>query len=444
MFMKSTNVFSRRKFLKQSVSGAGFLILPSGVLAGRNSPNNKLNIGLIGTGGRATDHFEEMAGENIVALCDVDENHMAKAAMRFTGARHYVDWRKCLEHKGLDAIVCATTDHTHAHVANWAMARGIHVYCEKPLANTVGEARAVRSTYLANHDKLATQVGTQLHGNNNFKKVRELVRAGAIGELKAVSAWGNRQIPKPGYLAGKGTPPKNLHYDLWLGPSAFHPYNPGYFEHEVPGSNCLNWNMFWDFGSGQVGDMGSHTMDLVWNAIDASPPTSITAEGDPFNPEVTPVKLAAHFQIPANDWRKEIKLSWFQGGAMPDEPVTNALRGIGHGAMFEGTDAWLVSDFGSHVVIPKSAKEGDRFSRTGVKGKYSHQGEWIAACKGGPKSSCHFDYAGQMIETMLLGLVAYRAGGKIEYDASTGTVTNNEKANSLIHRAYREGWSLTG
>ncbi|MBK1828040.1 Gfo/Idh/MocA family protein [Haloferula rosea] len=442
--MKSTHDPSRRTFLKQSAAGAGLLILPSGVVSGKNSPGNKLNIALIGTGGRATRHFEAVSGENVVALCDVDENHMAKAAKQFAGAKHYVDWRRCLEQKDLDAIVCSTTDHTHAHVANWAMARGIHVYCEKPLANTVGEARAVRSTYLGNEANLATQVGTQLHANNNFAKVRELIREGAIGELKGVSAWGNRQLPKPGYFQAKGTPPKHLHYDLWIGPSAFHPYHPGYFEHDRPGSNCLNWNMFWDFGSGQVGDMGSHTMDLVWNAIDAAPPTSISAEGDPFNPDVTPVKLTSHFEIPANDWRKAIKLSWYQGGAMPDEPVKNALRGIGHGALFEGTDAWLVSDFGSHVIIPKSAKDGDRFSRTGVKGGYNHQAEWITACKGEGKTSCHFDYAGQMIETMLLGLVAYRTGETIKYDAATGKITNSEKANSLINRSYREGWSLMG
>ena len=429
---------TRRTFLKQSIASAGLLILPSGTISGKSSPNNKLNIGLIGAGGRATQNFGEFKGENIVALCDVDDNHLGKAAAIFDRAKLHVDWRKCLEQKDLDAIVCSTTDHTHAHVANWAMERGIHVYCEKPLANSIEEARTVRATYLKNEGKIATQVGTQLHANNNFKKVKELIREGAIGELKEVAAWGDRQIPKAGYLAAKGEAPKHLNYDLWLGPARFHPYNPGYFEHEKPGSNCLNWNMFWDFGSGQVGDMGSHTMDLAWNAIDAAPPVSIVADGDPYNPDVTPVRLAAHFQIPANDWRGEIKLSWFQGGAMPEEPVSNVLRGIGHGALFTGTKGWLVSDFGSHVIIPKTAAEGDRFTRTGVKGGYSHQGEWLAACKGGPKTSCNFDYAGQMIETMLLGLVAYRAGSRLEYDASAGKVTNHKDANSLLAHAYRE------
>ncbi len=421
------------------------LILPSGIVSGQSSPNNKLNIALIGTGGRAIDHFKSVEGENIVALCDVDSNHLAKAALRFSGATHYEEWRKCLDHKGLDAIVCSTTDHTHAMISNWAMAREIHVYCEKPLAITVEEARTVRETYLSNKGKLATQIGTQLHAKNGFRKIKDLIREGAIGDLKSVSAWGNRKNPRPAYLPAKDKPPAHLNYDLWLGPSKFHPYNPGYFEHDAPGSNCLNWNMFWDFGAGQVGDMGSHTMDFVWNAIDARGPSSAMAKGDPFNADVTPVKLASHFQIPANEWRGEIKVSWFQGGAMPEGPVPGVFRGIAHGAIFEGTDGWLVSDYrGTHAIIPKSAKEGDRFKRTAVKGGYSHQGEWIEACKGGPMTSCNFDYASRMIETMLLGLVAYRAGGKIDYDLGAGKVTNDEKANAFLSRSYREGWSLQG
>ncbi|MGB6223003.1 Gfo/Idh/MocA family protein [Haloferula sp.] len=442
--MNPSRLTSRRRFLKQSAAGVGMLILPSGIVSGKNSPNNKLNLALIGTAGRAAAHFKTAKNENVVALCDVDEKHLASAAGQFAGAKHYVDWRKCLEQKNLDGIICSTTDHTHAHIATWAMKRGLHVYCEKPLANTVEEARMAREAYLEQKGKLATQIGTQLHAGNNFKMVKELIRAGAIGELKEVAAWGNRKIPRSGYLAAQGQAPKNLHYDLWIGPSAFHPYNPGYFDYDAAGSNCLNWNMFWDFGSGQIGDMGSHTMDLAWNAIDAETPTSIVADGDAYNAEVTPVRLTAHFQIPANDWRPEIKLSWFQGGAMPAEPIPGALRGIGHGVLFAGTEGWLVSDFGSHVIIPKDAKEGDRYSRTGIKGGYDHQGEWIAACKGGAKPSCNFDYSGRMIETMLLGLVAYRTGEKIEYDGTIGRVTNSEMANSLLSKSYREGWPLVG
>ena len=129
---------------------------------------------------------------------------------------------------------------------------------------------------------------------------------------------------------------------------------------------------------------------------------------------------------------------------MPEEPISGVLRGIGHGVLFSGSKGWVVSDFGSHVVIPKSVNQGDRFSRTGIKGGYDHQNEWITACKGGPKASCNFDYAGTMIETMLLGLVAYRVGERIEYDSVAGKVTNNEVANGLLNKTYREGWSLIG
>ncbi|MHC4147775.1 MAG: Gfo/Idh/MocA family protein, partial [Planctomycetota bacterium] len=211
-------------------------------------------------------------------------------------------------------VICCTTDHTHAFVANWSMNRGLHIFCEKPLANSVEEARVVRATYLKNKHKLATQCGTQRHANPNFNRVRELILDGAVGELTDVYAWGNRQIPRPGYLPAQGEPPKHLHYDLWIGPSCWHPYNPGYI------GGCLKWNMYWDFGSGQIGDMGSHTMDLAWNGMDTTLPTTAQAKGDPFNPDVTPVKMEAHFDMPANDWRPAIRLGWYQGGAMPRSP----------------------------------------------------------------------------------------------------------------------------
>ena len=278
----------RRRFLKSAATaGAALTILPGGVLSGAEAPSNKLNVALIGAWGRAMAHFSAISGENVVALCDVNEEHLALAAKKFPNAKHHVDWRKCLEQKDLDAVVCCTLDHTHSFVANWAMNRGLHVYCEKPLANSVEEARVVRATYLKNKDKLATQCGTQRHAKENFNRVRELVQDGAVGELEHVFVWGNRQLRRPGYLPAAGEPPKTLHYDLWLGPAPHHPYNPGYFS-GGPGMNCLQWNMYWDFGSGQLGDMGSHTMDLAWNAIDAGLPTSATAKGEKFNPKSRP------------------------------------------------------------------------------------------------------------------------------------------------------------
>ena len=448
--MMKTKLIQRRQFLKSSAAaGVGFLILPSGTLSGANAPSNKLTVALIGTWGRADAHFGAISKENVVALCDVDENHVAYAAEKFPNAKHYVDWRKCLDQKDLDAVICCTTDHTHAFIANWAMNRGLHVYCEKPLANTVEEARLVRATYLKNKNKLATQVGTQRHAIENFNRVRELVKDGAIGKLIDVYAWGDRQIRRSGYPPAKGEPPKTLHYDLWIGPSPFHPYNPEYFA-GGPGMNCLSWNMYWDFGTGQVGDMGSHTMDLAWNAIDAGLPTSAEAEGEKFNPEVTPVELHTSFDHPANDWRGPIRVHWYQGGAMPKSPKDYIdLNKIGHGAMFKGSNGFVIADFDSRLILPYG-KEADMTyykprSRDKLIPPLGHfQEEWTRACKGDLKTSCDFDYGGTLIEMMLLGLVAYRLGKKLDYDGATGRITNSAEGNDLLSRKYRPGWTLNG
>lgn len=439
----------RRDFLKTcAFTGAAGLILPNTTLFGANAPSNKLNIALLGTWGRGEAHFGGLSTENVVALCDINEEHLAFGAKRFPNAKQYVDWRKCLDQKDIEAVVCCTADHTHAFVANWAMNRGKHVYCEKPLGNSVEEARVVRATYLKNKNKLATQVGTQRHAIENFNRVSELVRDGAIGDLVEVCAWGDRQIRKDGYLPAAGDPPKHIHWDLWIGPSPMHPYNPGYFA-LGPGMNCLSWNMYWDFGSGQIGDMGSHTMDLAWNAIDGGLPVSAEAKGDPYNPQVTPVKLEMHFELPANDWRKSIKCSWYQGGAMPESPARYIdLRKIDHGAMFEGTKGVLVADFSTRAIYPSGGADMTYY-KPRPKDKLfppvgDFQRQWINACKGPLKTCCDFDYGGVMIEMMLLGLVAYRVGKKINYDGKTGRSTDCSEANELMPRTYREGWTLNG
>jgi predicted dehydrogenase len=439
----------RRQFLKSlAVTGTG-LLLPRRPIFGADAPGNKLNVALIGTWGRGEAHFNALSNENVVALCDINEDHLAFGAKKFPGAKTYVDWRKCIEQKDVQAVVCCTADHTHAFVANWSMNRGLHVYCEKPLANTVEEARVVRATWLKNKNKLASQCGTQRHAFENFNRVRELVRDGAIGELQEVSAWGNRKLPKPGYLPAAGDPPKGFHWDLWLGPSPEHPYNPEYFSGKS-GMNCLQWNMFWDFGSGQVGDMGSHTMDLAWNAIDATLPTSAEAKGDPVNPEVTPVALTMHFENPANDWRPPIRVSWYQGGDMPESPSPAVdLRKIDHGAMFEGTRGTLVSDFNNRILLPSRYKADMSYYKPRPADKLipplgDFQKQWINACKGSLKTSCDFEYSSYLIEQMLLGLVAYRVGKKIAYDGPNGRVTDNAEANALLSRTYRKGWTLNG
>ncbi len=374
---------------------------------------------------------------------------------QFPQAKEYEDWRKCLDHPGLDAVLCCTTDHTHAFIANWALNRDYHIFMEKPLAITVDEARVVREKYLTKKNKLATQVGMQRHAEPNFNRLREMIHDGAIGELKEVHSWGNRKIPKPGYLPEAGPVPPHLNYDLWLGPSPWHPYNPGYFA-----TNCLSWNMYWDFGIGQMGDMGSHTMDIVWNVIDAELPTSITAESpEEFNPDVTPVNLTTSFIFPANTWRDKIRVTWYQGGAMPKSPSGWVdLNKISHGALFKGDKGYIVTDFSSRLLIPYGAKANLSYFQPRSEEKIlpdlgNFQKQWTNACKNGKPAAtaCNFEYSANMIETMCLGLAAFRATKQLkheeqlEYDPAAGRVTNVAAANEYLTKPYRkQGWTIEG
>ena len=280
----------RRDLLKSAATTAGLTILKSGTLRGQNAPSNKLNIALIGVWGRGTAHYNTLRNENVVALCDINDIRTKEALALFPKAKTYYDWRRVLDQKDVEAVIICTADHHHAFIANWALNRGMHVYCEKPLGITVEEVRTVRANYLKNKAKLATQHGTQRHAYPNFERLRELILDGAIGELKTVHSWDARQLPRPGYPPGEGMPPAYLHYEQWIGPSPYHPYTPQYFG-GVNGMNCLFWNMYRDFGVGQMGDMGAHTMDLVWNVIDAGAPSTVDFDrdlSDKFDPNITP------------------------------------------------------------------------------------------------------------------------------------------------------------
>ena len=538
----------RRDLLKSAASVAGLTILKSGTLRGQNAPSNKLNVALIGVWGRGTAHYNTIRNENVVALCDINDLRTQEAVRIFPRAKTYWDWRRCLDQKDVEAVIICTADHHHAFIANWAMNRGMHVYCEKPLGITVDEVRTVRANYLKRKLKLATQHGTQRHAFPNFERVRELILDGAIGELKTVHAWDARQLPRPGYPDGEGVMPSTLHWDQWVGPSPSHPYSPQYFG-GTSGLNCLFWNMYRDFGVGQMGDMGAHTMDLPWNAIDAGVPTAIEVDqevSDKYDPNITPVKLKVSFEHPANSWRGPVTLVWYQGGLKPNPPKSyfNLTR-VGNGAIFEGTKGSIFADFTTRVIIPNNddgdltyykrrtreqllplvggtgqptqdppraargpaggegARGGARPARTlpagftampsadpgptgfpvvqtlssGVPAALGlpntdvesvlqveqsgrpagrpdiFQTDWIDACKGksnnvvhgvSSKTHCDFDYAGTMMEQMLLGLVAHHAGKRLEYDPATGRVTNAPGANDDLKRQYRPGWTLDG
>ncbi len=524
----------RRDLLK---TAAGLTILKSGTLRGQNAPSNKLNVALIGVWGRGTAHYNTLRNENVVALCDVNDLRTKEALAIFPKAKTYADWRRLMDQKDVEAVVICTADHHHAFIANWALNRDMHVFCEKPLGISVEEARIVRANYLKRKRKVATQHGTQRHAYPNFERLRELILDGAIGELKRVHSWDARQLPRPGYPKGEGQPPASLHYEQWIGPSPYHPYSPQYFG-GTSGLNCLFWNMYRDFGVGQMGDMGAHTMDLVWNVIDGTSPTAIEVDqevSDKYDPEICPIKLKVSFQQPENQWRGPVELVWYQGGLKPESPKGYLdLTNVGNGAIFEGTKGSIFADFTSRVIIPnnddgdmtyfKRRSEDQLLPLVAGRGQSSQpvprraaaakpslppgftampsaqsapgtfpavqmyegkipaalglpndtvqsivaaeknntagnlrldpfQVEWLNACKGqnnnivngtSSKTHCDFDYAGTMIEQMLLGLVAHRAGKRIEYDGVTGRVTNSAEANDYLKRQYRPNWTLNG
>ncbi len=543
----------RRDLLKSAASVAGLTILKSGTLRGQNAPGNKLNVALIGVWGRGTAHYNVLRNENVVALCDINDRRIKEALEIFPRAKTYWDWRRCLDQKDVEAVIICTADHHHAFIANWALNRGMHVYCEKPLGITVDEVRTVRANYLKRKVKLATQHGTQRHAYPNFERLRELILDGAIGDLKTIHSWDARRLPRPGYPPGEGMPPSFLHYEQWIGPSPYHPYSPQYFGGSS-GMNCLFWNMYRDFGVGQMGDMGAHTMDLVWNAIDAGAPAAIEVDqevSDKYDPNICPVKLKVSFEHPANHWRGPVTLVWYQGGLKPNPPRNYVdLTRVGNGAIFEGTKGSIFADFTSRVIIPnnddgdltyykrrtpdqllpliggtgqvtqappsggrrpaggaggraaqggramqaarplpagmtampssevgpngfpaiqfregvpaalglpntsvQAILEAEKSGRTPGAGGDVFQREWIDACKGrsnnvvhgtSSKTHCDFDYSGTMMEQMLLGLVAHRAGKRLEYDPVSGRVTNASEANEYLKREYRPNWTLNG
>jgi predicted dehydrogenase len=351
----------RRELLKSAAVGAGLTILRSGTLRGQNAPSNKLNVALMGVWGRGTAHYNVLRNENVVALCDVNDNRTKEALAIFPRAKTYWDWRRVMDQKDVEAVMICTADHHHAFIANWALNRNIHVYCEKPMGISVDEVRTVRANYLSKRVKLATQHGTQRHAYPNFERIRELILDGAIGDLKTIHGWDARQLPRPGYPAGEGMPPAFMHYEQWIGPSPYHPYSPQYFGGSS-GLNCLFWNMYRDFGVGQMGDMGAHTMDLLWNSIDAGAPTGIEVDqevSDKYDENICPVKLKVSFDHPANSWRGPVQVVWYQGGLKPTPPKSYIdLTRVGNGAIFEGTKGSIFADFTSRLIIPNN-DDGD-------------------------------------------------------------------------------------
>jgi len=449
---------SRRSFLhRSSLAVAGFWIARSSWA--RVSPNEKINIGMIGTANRAREDLRGVSSQNIAALCDVDDTFLASAKRRYPDAQTYNDFRKLLEQKDLDAVVVATPDHTHAVATVAALQSGRHVYCEKPLTHTVSEAPIVTET--ARQYQRVTQMGTQIHAGRNYRRVVEVIQSGAIGPVGEVHVWQGAVYTAGGRPKDRPPVPATLHWDLWLGPVPSRPYHPAY----VPRS----WRNWWAFGSGTLGDFGCHFMDLPFWALALRYPLSVETKGPPVLAEGTCPWLIARYEFPAREMRPStadssqaqsllpspishllspVTLTWYHGvknghQVLPPLFVEGKMPAWGpDGVLFVGEKGMLLANYDKYVLLPEKEFAGYEPPPHSIPDSIGHHAEWIQAIKTGGPTTCNFDYSGALTEAVLLGNVAYRSGTKIEWDPHHLRAIGNPKAERFIQHQYRKGWSL--
>ncbi len=507
---------SRRKFLTEvAASSAAIAIVPRHVLGrGFTPPSDLLNIAGVGIGGMGRTNLVNLSSQNIVALCDVDwgyankgfdhldtdisdlqkrldepdpqpipgeppvEFDRVKAKVRLAGmirlknehlpkAKRYQDYREMLEkQKDIDAVLVATSDHMHAHVALAALALGKHVYVQKPLTWSVDEARQLARR--ATETKVATQMGNQGHSLNDARTTVEYIQAGAIGEVREIHIWTNRPlgfwpqgVPRPealkepadtlkwngqgvnerlaAALAGNYPVPDKLSWDLFLGAGPQVDYHPIY--------HPFNWRGWSDWGMGAIGDMGAHLIDHSMWALNLGLPTTIETVSTPFNGVSYPHATQTFYEFAARGSMPPVKMTWYDGGLMPDKPAELGDEELdkGGGALLIGNKGKLLHDtYGLHPrLLPKSLNDsyGKPPQTLPRIENEAHEMNWVNAAKGLTEASCPFEYAARLTEVMLLGVVALRAGKKISYDGANMRVTNVAQANDYLKREYRQGWA---
>ena len=446
------NKRSRRKFLKTTAAGAlGFHYFP-GTLFGSNAPSNKLNIAAIGIAGRGGTNLRQCSSENIVALCDVDLGFASESIQQFPSANVYQDWRELFDkEKNIDAVVISTPDHTHATITMAALELGKHVYCEKPLTHTVYEARKIAEA--ARYYGVQTQMGNQGHSSDEIRLLKEYLDDGIIGDVTEVYAWTDRPVggrPWSNFLVQakpSDTPPvpDKLNWDLWLGPAQYRDYHPDYH----PGK----WRAWLDFGTGAMGDMGCHILDPSFWALDLGAPSVVQATSTHWEPGIStqtfPRASIVRMEFPARGSKPPVKLTWSDGRLLP--PVPPEFK---QGQKFPPSGAMLIGEHGvilhgSHgardlQVLPESKMESYTPPKETIRRvTEGHHGDWLRACKDGKPASSTFDYGGPMTEMALLGMIAIRVKDqRLEWDAENLRFTNNDEANALFHKEYREGWSM--
>ena len=475
--MPST-ALSRRRFLAQSsLAAASTLGFPA--IVSCKSPNEKLNLVFIGTGGRGASNIKETVGvslwsgkgaqpkeqpgkdstamepsENVVGLCDVNGQNLDRAKEVFHGARAEQDFRRLydrLQDSEFDAVVVSTTEHTHAYAVLPALLRKKPVYCEKPLTRDVHEARVIREA--AAKAGVPTQMGTQMHATANYHRVVELVQSGAIGKVTECHVWVSRAWglqSKEAAEANKDiifvtdrpkeeqTPPPYLNWDLWLGPAPYRPFHEVYF----PGPKWYRW---WDFGNGTMSDLGSHWNDLPWWALKLDAPLTIESKSDqPAHPEIAPASMTAVYEYGPRGDLPACRLTWHQGVDKPEIWKTDPrIQQSGNGVLFIGDKGMLLADYSKHVLLPEDKFKDFTPPAPFIPDSPGQQKEWLNAIRNGTPTGSPFDtYAGPLTEANHLGNVAFRAGKKLEWDAANMKIKNAPEAERFLKREPRKGWSL--
>jgi predicted dehydrogenase len=434
----------RREFIKKAVAGGmGWLILKDSRSVWGYPENNKLNIAFIAAGGRGGALVNEFAplGENIVALCDVDESMAAGSFSKFPKAKRYKDFRKMLDemHKEIDAVVVATPDHTHAIASVSAMRLGKHVYCEKPLTWSIYEARVMRK--VAMEQGVMTQMGNQGAASDGTRQAIEIIQSGAIGHVREVHVWTDRPIWPQGIERPKDTPPvpPHLDWDLWIGPAPYRPYHPAY--------HPFRWRGWWDFGTGALGDIGCHSIYMPFVAlkldmvISEGMSFSVEAESSGHNRETFPKWSIIRYEFPERGTLPPLKLVWYDGGKKPPKELLMGEPMPDNGVLLVGDKGTM---FGTWKLLPANQFKDFRPPEPKLPRSPGHQKEWINACKGeGPKPMSNFvDYASYLTEIVLAGNLALWIGGRIEWDSGKMEARGCPEVSHLVRREYRKGWTL--
>ncbi|HOD84280.1 MAG: Inositol 2-dehydrogenase [Planctomycetes bacterium ADurb.Bin126] len=449
---QSVKRITRRGFMGGAAALAGISIVPRHVLGGRGTvpPSEKMNIGGVGVGGMqgGNDVRSVGGGENIYALCDVDANHLAKIAPKFPAAKHYRDFREMLdkEHKNLDGITVTIPDHMHATVALWAMERGIGVYCQKPLTQSVWEARLL--TKAAQKYKVPTQMGNQGYSSEATRVACEIIWKGDIGDVTEVHSWCGGGFARGITKWPDVEPvPDTLNWDLWTGRAAEHTYSSKI--------HPINWRGFLDYGTQMIGDWGIHMLGPANWGLQLGSPTSVECTAvEGVNP-VTYPSYVCKMEFPERPNKfvpagkmPPVTLYWYEGSMVknfkPPQGLTSQdLKGVNE--LFVGTKGFLgTGGRGESVrLVPESAMKGYKKPAAVIKRSPGHYQDWIRSCKGGDPACSNFTIAGPYAEWMLLGAICWRfPNEKLLWDGQNLRFTNSEKANEFVKPKFRKGWEL--